>query len=150
IDLIVGKPIDPSQVARSVARIDSLYQSEGYYLARVKVDTIKDREATTLIFHVEEGRRLAVSGVEIVGNKALTDKENVAAMNTKPEAFLWWRNGEFDTDKYNEDLSKNIPKLYGQHGYIDMLVVSDTLIVDKDLGKALVRITVREGPQYKI
>jgi outer membrane protein insertion porin family len=150
IDLIVGKPIDPSQVARSVARIDSLYQSEGYYLAHVKVDTIKDREATTLIFHVEEGRRLAVSGVEIVGNKALTDKEIVGAMNTKPEGFLWWRNGEFDTDKYNEDLSKNIPKLYGQHGYIDMLVVNDTLIVDKDLGKALVRITVREGSQYKI
>jgi outer membrane protein insertion porin family len=150
VDLIVGKPIDPSQVARSVARIDSLYQSEGYYLARVKVDTIKDRDATTLIFHVDEGRRLAISGVEIVGNKALTDKEIVAAINSKPEGFLWWRDGAFDTDKYNEDLSKNIPKLYASHGYIDMLVVSDTLIVDKDLGKALVRITVREGPQYKI
>jgi outer membrane protein insertion porin family len=150
VDVIVGKPIDPSQVAKDVARIDSLYQSEGYYLAKVHVDTVKDRDATTLIFRIEEGRRLAVSGVEIVGNKALSDGEIVGALNTKPEAFFWWRDGAFDTDKYNEDLSKNIPKLYASHGYIDMLVVGDTLIVDKELGKALVRITVREGPQYKI
>ena len=31
-----------------------------------------------------------------------------------------------------------------------MQVVMDTLVVDKDLGKGLVRITVNEGPQYKI
>ena len=40
VDLIVGKPIDPAQVAKAVARIDSLYQSEGYYLATVHVDTL--------------------------------------------------------------------------------------------------------------
>jgi outer membrane protein insertion porin family len=150
VDLIVGKPIDPAQVAKVVSRIDSLYQSEGYYLAKVRVDTIKNGDATTLAFHVDEGRRLAVSGVEIVGNKALSDGDVVSAMNTKPEAFWWWRNGEFDSDKYAEDLSKNIPKLYAAHGYIDMQVLVDTLIVDKDLGKGLIRITVREGPQYKI
>ena len=33
VDLLVGKPIDPAQIAKDIARIDSLYQSEGYYLA---------------------------------------------------------------------------------------------------------------------
>src|SRR5689334_3802732 len=54
VDLLVQKPIDPAQVARDVARIDSLYQSEGYYLAKVSVDTIAEGDATTLVFHVEE------------------------------------------------------------------------------------------------
>jgi outer membrane protein insertion porin family len=150
VDLLIDKPIDPAQVAKAVARIDSLYQSHGYYLARVKVDTIVAGKNVGLVFRVTEGRRLAVSGVEIVGNKALTDKEIVSVLSTKPEGFFWWRNGEFDQEKYTEDLSKSIPRLYGSHGYIDMQVVNDTLIVDRDLGKALVRLTVNEGPQYKI
>jgi outer membrane protein insertion porin family len=150
VDLLIGKPIDPSAVAKDVARIDSLYQSEGYYLARVTVDTILSGDATTLNFHVDEGRRLAISGVQIVGNKALAAKTIVAAIGTKPEGFFWWRDGEFDQDKYAEDLSKNIPALYAAHGYIDMQVVKDTLIIDRAKGKALVRLTVDEGPQYKI
>jgi len=150
VDLIVGKPIDPAAVARDVARIDSLYQAEGYYLAKVTVDTVKQGEATTLVFNVDEGRRLAISGVDVVGNKALSDQAIVSAISTKPEGFFWWRNGEFDSDKYAEDLSKTIPQLYASHGYIDMQVVKDTLIIDRELGKALVRITVNEGPQYRI
>src|ERR1041385_8043362 len=150
VDLLIGKPIDPAQVVKDVARIDSLYQSEGYYLAKVSVDTIASGEATTLVFHVEEGRRLAVSGVEVEGNRALTDKAIVGALATKPEGFFWWKNGEFDQDKYAEDLAKTIPSLYASHGYIDMQVVKDTLIVDREKGKAMVRITVNEGPQYKI
>lgn len=151
VDLLIGKPVDPAQVARDVTRIDSLYQAEGYFLAKVRVDTTNvGDDGATLTFHVDEGRRLAISGVEFVGNKALPAGTIVHAIATKPEGFFWWRAGEFDSDKYNEDLSKNIPTLYASHGYIDMSVVKDTLIVDRVKGKALVRITVDEGPQYKI
>jgi outer membrane protein insertion porin family len=150
IDLLTGKPIDPAQVARDVARIDSLYQAQGYFLAKISVDTVVSGPATTLVFHVDEGRRLAISGVEVRGNRALSDKEIVGALSTKPEGFFWWRNGAFDTDKYAEDLSKTIPALYASHGYIDMQVIDDTVIVDRQLGKAMVRITVAEGPRYHI
>src|SRR5215216_2143555 len=153
VDLLIGKPIDPAQVAKDVARIDSLYQSEGYYLAKVKVDTVVDPanpDATTLVFRIDEGRRLAISGVEVQGNRALSASTIVGSISTKPEGFFWWRNGEFDQDKYAEDLSKTIPGLYAAHGYIDMQIVKDTLVIDRVNGKALVRITVNEGPQYKI
>jgi outer membrane protein insertion porin family len=153
IDLQVGKPIDPAQVAKDITRIDSLYQSKGYFLAKVTVDTLIDPanpDATTLEFRIDESRRLAISGVEIVGNKALPASMIVHAISTKPEGFFWWRKGEFDQQKYAEDLAKTIPQLYAQHGYIDMSVVRDTMIVDRDKGKALVRLTVNEGPQYKI
>ena len=150
IDLLTGKPIDPAQVAKAVSRIDSLYQAQGYFLAKITVDTVMSGPATTLVFHVDEGRRLAISGVEVVGNKALSDKDIVGAISTRPEGFFWWRNGAFDTDKYAEDLSKTIPALYAAHGYIDMQVVDDTVIVDRQRGKALVRLTVSEGPRYRI
>ena len=46
------------------------------------------------------------SGVEVVGNKALPTRQIVGAISTKPEGFFWWRNGEFDSDKYAEDLAQ--------------------------------------------
>src|SRR4029079_17565566 len=61
VALLIGKPINPAQVAKDVARIDSLYQSECYYLARVKVDTIVggtsvgggDTQGAALVFPVD-------------------------------------------------------------------------------------------------
>jgi outer membrane protein insertion porin family len=150
VDLLIGKPINPAQVARDVGRIDSLYQAEGYFLAKVTVDTVRDGPATTLVFRIDEGRRLAISGVQVVGNRALTAKQIVGSMSTSPEGFFWWNKGEFDQDKFNEDISKSIPELYAAHGYIDAQVVKDTLIVDRKQGKALVRLTVQEGQQYRI
>jgi outer membrane protein insertion porin family len=150
VDLLVGRPVDPAQVARAVQRIDSLYQSQGYYLARVTPETTTVNGQVNLVFKVDEGRRLAVSGVDVQGNAGVSDKQVVAAMATKPEGFLWYRKGELDADKYAADVSEKIPALYANKGYIDAQVLKDTLKVDREKGKALVDISVKEGPRYKI
>src|SRR5436190_1645285 len=79
IELTPGKPLDPAQVAHAVKRVDSLYQAGGYYLARVKPETTVVNGQVNLLFRIEEGRRLAVSGVRIEGNAALRDKTVVKA-----------------------------------------------------------------------
>ncbi|HKW10102.1 MAG TPA: outer membrane protein assembly factor BamA, partial [Gemmatimonadaceae bacterium] len=150
VDLLVGRPVDPNQVARSAARIDSLYEAEGYPLVSVRVDTQVVNGQLKLTFHVSEGSRLAVSGVDVQGNKHLTDKDVVNKMETKPEGFWFWRKGEFDADKLAGDVTQRIPEVYGNRGFIDMQVLRDTLIVDRARGKALVNIDVNEGPQYHI
>jgi outer membrane protein insertion porin family len=150
IDLLIGRPIDPAQVARAAARIDSLYEAAAYTTARVNVDTTVQGTVTTLTFRIQEGSRTAVSGVDVEGNRALSDKAIVAGMNTRPEGFLWWKKGEFDADKYSADLAERIPALYATRGYIDMQIVRDTLIVDRARGKAQVKLQVNEGPQYRV
>jgi outer membrane protein insertion porin family len=47
-------------------------------------------------------------------------------------------------------VSEKIPAFYAEKGYIDAQVLKDTLKVDRAKGKALVDITVNEGPRYKI
>jgi outer membrane protein insertion porin family len=150
IELLVARPIDPSQVARAVARIDSLYESKGYYLARVKVDTVVSGGNAKLTFNIEEGSRLAVSGVRVRGARAVSPGTVVKAMKTKPEGFLWWRKGEFDEDEYQGDLSERIPQLYASRGFIDARVVRDTLVIDRTRGKALADIAVEEGARYRV
>ena len=110
VDILIGKPIDPAQVAKDVARIDSLYQSEGYYLARVHVDTRSRTAQRPPSFSAS--RRGAASrspASRSWATRRLTDKTIVGAIATKPEGFFWWRNGEFDQDKYAEDSRQDDP-----------------------------------------
>ena len=150
VDMLIGRPIDPAQVARTIERIDSLYESEGYYLARIQPETSVVNGKIKLVFKVDEGRRLAISGVRVNGNSKLSDRQVVKAMKTRPEGFWWFRKGEFDEDKFAVDLAENIPKLYAQRGYVDFEITRDTLIVDRERGKGLIELTVTEGPRYKV
>ncbi len=151
VDLLVGRPIDPAQVARTVVKIDSLYQSKGYALARVQAETtFVDSSSARLLFKVDEGRRTAVSGIRVEGNKALSAKQIVAAMDTKPEGFFFWNKGELDDAKLASDITEHVPGLYGDRGFIDAQVVRDTTMVDRTKGKALVDLQVKEGKQYHV
>ncbi|MES2176490.1 MAG: outer membrane protein assembly factor BamA [Gemmatimonadota bacterium] len=150
VDLLIGRPLDPALVAKAMTRIDSLYQSEGYYLVSVKPETTFVDTEVNLMFRVDEGKRLAVSGVDVVGNKGLSDKEIVAAMETKPEGFFWFKRGELDADKFAGDVGERIPALYASKGYLDVQVLKDTIRVDRGRGKAQVDLTVSEGPRYRI
>lgn len=150
VDLIIGRPVDPAQVVRAVSKIDSTYAANGYYLARVHVDTTMVNGEASLIFRVEEGRRFAVSGIFVDGNQRLSDKAIVKAMETKPEGFFWWKKGEFDDNKFSGDLAERIPAVYAAQGFIDVQVTQDTMEVDRERGKALIRLKVIEGPQYHI
>lgn len=150
VDLIVGQPLDPARVATAATRIDSLYESRGYVLATVTADTGYIDGAVDLTFEIEEGGRLAVSGVRINGNHELSDGDVIGAMAVKPEGFLWFRRGRYDDENYSGDLGQRIPELYASRGFIDMRILSDTLIIDREAGKALVELTVDEGPQYRV
>ncbi len=124
LNLPVGTPVDPAKVALAVERTDSLYESEGYYLAKIKVDSTLANNQLTLSFAITEGRRLAIAGIQVTGNKAVPARAIVSAMETKPEGFWWFRNGEFDDAVYAGDLTDRIPSLYASRGYIDFRSVA--------------------------
>ncbi len=151
LTLVAGKPLDPAALALAVERADSLYESKGYYLARIHVDTLRDNgNKVRIAFRVEEGRRLAISGLRLSGNRSVSAEDIAGVMQSKPEGFFWFRKGEFDDSKYATDLSERIPQLYSGRGFIDFRIVSDSLIIDREQGKAVVDLAVSEGPRYKI
>ncbi|HKN58101.1 MAG TPA: outer membrane protein assembly factor BamA, partial [Gemmatimonadaceae bacterium] len=145
-----GSPVDPGKIAKAIASVDSLYESHGYYLASVKAESTVTDGKLSINFEIDEGRRLAISGIRINGNTRISDADIVGAMDTKPEGFLFTRNGELDDAKYAQDLSEKIPQLYASRGYIDFRILKDTLVVDRPRGKGLIDITVSEGPRYQV
>ncbi len=151
IELAAGRPLDPAQVAKARLRIDSLYQTEGYYLSRVEpVIVPQDSDHVRVVFDVTEGRRIAIARVEIEGNTRFRASEVIAHMRTRPEGFWWFQKGEYSEDRLREDVEQRLPEFYGSHGFIDFRVVRDTLLVDHDNGKATLQVTVDEGQQYRV
>ncbi len=146
-----GKPVDPALVAHALYAIDSTYEKNGYYLARVRAETTQVSDnAVGIIFHVDEGRRLAVSGIQVEGNRIVPDIDIAHTMKTRPEGFWWWQRGELDDQMYAADLASRIPELYSSRGFIDFQMERDTLMIDRDHGKALIDLSVKEGPEYKV
>ena len=91
VDLIIGRAVDPAAGAAVMTRIDSVYQANGFYLARVKPETTTVGDKINLLFRVEEGRRLAISGVQVIGNTLI-------GINTRTSinhggVFVWGRSG---------------------------------------------------------
>jgi outer membrane protein insertion porin family len=150
VELLIGRPVDPAQVAKAMTRIDSLYQANGFYLARVRPETTEVGDRIDITFRVEEGRRLAIAGIRVDGNDAVTDRDIAGVMKTKPEGFLWFRRGEFDEDKFATDLGERIPKLFAERGYVDFQLDRDSLVVDPERAKAMIELGIREGDQYRV
>ena len=150
VELLVGRPVDPVQIATAMRRIDSLYQANGYYLARVRPETTLVEERVALTFRVDEGRRLAISGFDIAGNSAVADESIVRAMKTRPEGFWFFQKGEFNEDQFATDIGEKLPKLFADRGYADFQLERDSLRIDRDRGKAVVELQIREGPQYRV
>ena len=151
VGLLLGRPVDPSQVARDIQRVDSLYQAEGYF-ARIKPETtaVGAEGHVSIIYRVDEGHRLAVSGIRVLGNTLVSGKDIASTMQIHPEGFFFWQKGEFDPDKYAQDLGEKIPHLYSSQGLVDFQIVKDSMIVDRGRGKALIELQVKEGPQYRV
>ena len=146
-----GRPLDRNAVQRSRHAIDSVYRRRGYYAVKVEVTELpQPGNQVRLVFDVRQGPRVVVSRVEIEGNDHFPDAEIVKGLNTRPEGFWWFRKGQFQEDRYEDDLRTTLPTWYANRGHLDFRVMRDTLIADSIPGKATVRIAVEEGVAYRV
>jgi outer membrane protein insertion porin family len=148
-----NQPLNPNLVLKTEQMIRDLLAKEGVQLLAVDTALTPVSEpagAYRLTFNVREGSRLSIAEIEFQGNQAFTDEALREAIETKEEGFLWFRTGKFDRERFQEDLRNRLPTFYGEHGYIDFNVVSDTLVVDPQTGKARLQVTVNEGPRYRL
>ncbi|MEO8294066.1 MAG: outer membrane protein assembly factor BamA [Gemmatimonadota bacterium] len=151
IKVIEGKPIDRAGIARARAAIDSMYKAQGYYAAKTAVTELpQPSKNIRVVFDVNEGNRVAISQVSVDGNQRFSDKEVVKHMATRPEGFFWWQKGRYDDTRLDEDLREHLPRFYGDRGYIDFQVRSDSLQMDSTSGKAILHLGVDEGKPYSV
>ena len=147
-------PLRPGRVEEAKSFVRQMLAGKGYQLKSIshRLEPIPGNKTgdQRLVIAVEEGRRVALADVEFEGNTVFSDDDLRDEMGTKKEGFLWFRTGQYDEERLREDLRERLPLFYGQDGYLDFAVVSDSLVVDQETGKAKLIITVTEGPQYTL
>lgn len=153
VGLFSGSALDPADVVATQTIIRKLLANEGF--PQADVDTALAREPGgldqfKLTFLVNEGPRLALARVTFRGNESIRSEDLRNAMATSEEGFFWFRPGELHREEYRTDLASRLPDFYGSKGFIDMQVLSDTVVVDTLTGKGRIEILIDEGPQYHL
>jgi outer membrane protein insertion porin family len=147
-----GDRLLPGKLAAGQEAVRALYEGKGYYLAKVdaRPGSPDGSYRAPLELDVDEGRKVAISSIDFVGNDALHDGDLRGAMKTKKDGWLPWQHGEFKEENLQADLTEHLPRFAADRGYLDFTVVRDTFEVDPQTGKGKLLIEVREGPQYRL
>jgi len=147
IALKPGGFVDPLLIQENKEKIVALYKEKGYLNATVKDIQSIHKEKMVLKLLIEEGKKVKVKKIEIVGNEALSDKKITKVMRIK--AKRWFRSGDFKEELFKEDLDR-ILQLYKREGYLDAKIMGHEISYDPTSEWMVITIKVSEGERYKV
>jgi outer membrane protein insertion porin family len=149
IDLKLGSVYNPVEVQKAVDKLKEKYEEEGYYEVQITPDVEKFADGDVrLVFAINEGRRMTIDKIVIVGNGGLTAREIKGAMATQERQYFILR-GTIQRQKLDEDVER-ILLLYNDRGYIQARVESHEVTVDRERARVTLTFTLVEGPQYRV
>jgi outer membrane protein insertion porin family len=146
-----GQKVGLSLLKDAETAIKKAYQEKGFFLVTIKSSLepgVAAGEANA-VFEIDEQSPVKVEEVVIVGNKDVYADELIKKMSNKPRGFLksLFGGGKFNREKYAEDLN-SITEQYRKKGYIDAVIVDDTIMLNEEKSHVTIQITVNEGPRY--
>ena len=173
VDLLPGQVLRPNQIKKVQRSLEQLYEEKGYLLAKIEIDfeTIENAGQVFLNVNIDEGKKVKIKEIRIVGNEKheqkkpgfpistvywtvdwmfpdnqFTDKKlRKQLKETKQKALF--RSGEFKREAFEGDL-ENLEKYYHDRGYRDMAVVGDSIWYRDDKKRMFIDIFVDEGRLY--
>ncbi len=124
-------------------KILELYDEKGYIYTVVDVQQIlnEEKNVITIIFLINEGKKVIVDKIDIYGNKNFSKRKILSLMETK-------RKKVFRESKLNSDIQKVI-NAYKDAGFYDVQI-SSPVIEQVDEEKVKISIRIEEGIKYKV
>ncbi len=175
VGLSVESQFDPTKIKRAEVIIKELLAEHGRQFATVKptYERIPATNAVKLVFNINEGPKVKVGTITVVGNRAFSTRKIIRAMkHDRPYGIpLYFFDipvmaKTFNRPKLDEDMEVGVRGLYQDHGYFRVDVeLKDLKTVDLNRGgvplplpgigsqhgKATnIVISVEEGPQYRM
>lgn len=133
-------------------KIKALYATEGFYLARVEPVIERKDDATAAVnFKIEEGDKVKVKRITIIGNKMFKEGKIKDIMDTSEVGFFSFmtKAGVFDEAVFQNDLNKIMAHYY-DNGYIHASITDHLVSLSSDKKWFFITIALVEGEQYKV
>ncbi|WP_052507021.1 outer membrane protein assembly factor BamA [Desulfonatronovibrio magnus] len=144
-----GSVVNPGIISQDLARIRELYRGKGYYNASVDyvVASVDDRRAN-LNIRIDEGNRLFIQGIEILGAENISQRELRKEMATKRRGPFSWLTGRgvLREELLDRDAAA-IEAHYANQGFIDARVGQPQVDFQED--GIYLTFFVEEGPRYR-
>lgn len=150
LEFYKGQVLGPKEIRKAETRIRKLYQDKGYLLAEVNSSIRDGAQPARKILRVKinEGNKVVIEGIRFHDNKFFTnDKLRKQLKDTEENGFWFFGGGDFDTQKYAEDLKKLIA-FYRKEGFRDAEVVRDSISYGPAKRDMFIDIWVNEGTRY--
>jgi outer membrane protein insertion porin family len=143
---------DKATVDRAEQELKKQYLSRGLYGAQVTTKVVPiERNRVNVTFEVDEGEIARIKQVNIIGNKAFTDKELREAMELSPSNWLSWysKSDQYSKTKLTGDL-ETIKSYYLDRGYLEANIESTQVSISPDKKDIYLTINLTEGEKYNI
>ncbi len=147
--IIRGNVIGERKLASLRQIINGLYDEKGFLDAEVDFELTplpEDSTKVDLKVTVNEGNKVKLKTINIVGNEEISDKQIKKVMDTKENR--WYRSGEFKEEVYEED-KKKVIALYMTEGFRDASIYRDSLYYDEETQTRDLTMFINEGQLYK-
>ncbi|MFC4764510.1 outer membrane protein assembly factor BamA [Dyella koreensis] len=152
IGLSEGETFDRLSLDRVQQELIRQYYNRGKY--NVSVDphvTNLDRNRVAIDIEIREGKVAKIKEINIVGNKAFTDKEIRKDFESDTSNWMSWysKDDQYSREKLSGDLEK-LQSYYMDRGYADFGVDSTQVTIAPDKRAMYIAASVKEGEIYTV
>ena len=152
IGLGEGRIFDKALLDRAEQELKRQYLSRGLYGVQVTTTvTPVERNRVNVTFSVNEGEVARIKQINIIGNKAFSDKELLALLNLRtPGWFTWYTKADqYSKQKLTGDI-ETLRSYYLNRGYLEMQVESTQVSISPDKKDIYITINISEGEKYTV
>jgi outer membrane protein insertion porin family len=146
------KIFDKASVDRAEQELKRQYLSHGLYGVKITTTvTPIERNRVNVMFNVDEGDVAKIKGINIIGNKAFSDKELRQLLQLSTSGWLTWysKADQYSKQKLTGDL-ESIKSWYLNRGYLEVNVESTQVAITPDKKDIYLTINITEGEKYTV
>lgn len=147
--------VNETKINADLRMIEKQYLEKGFYLAKASYKlepTPNNPNEVSLVFNIEEGGKVLVGDVHIMGNNFFSDAELIDKFYSKPYTRL--SNISPPGSVYNDDFIKRDVEMmsfaYKDQGFAEVNVGNPVKIIEEDRRFVRLTLEVEEGIQYSV
>jgi outer membrane protein insertion porin family len=150
--LAEGRVLDRALLDKAEQELQRQYFNRGKYAVEIKSTlTPLERNRVAVQFDVVEGDSARIRQINIVGNKAYTEKELLKQFVSSTSGWLTWytKNDQYSKSRLAGDI-ENLRSFYLNRGHLEFTVDSTQVAISPDKQGIYITVNVTEGPQYTL
>jgi outer membrane protein insertion porin family len=146
------KIFDKASVDRAEQELKRQYLSHGLYGVKITTTvTPIERNRVNVMFNVDEGDVAKIRQINIIGNKAFSDKQLREVLQLATTGWFTWysKADQYSKTKLTGDIEA-IKSFYLDRGYLEANVESTQVAITPDKKDIYLTINITEGEKYTV